>query len=185
MGLSIADAYYLKAKGASCGIFSDWDEVCEALNYALSYDENHCPSLCLLGEIYAEHLHMYDEAFNCFDKVIGIDPGNTEVYQMYAMYLIWRNKTERAEKLVKHALSIAEIGKAPLLWLLSCINETKGEYKVSLEHLKDAKVDSYNDRYFSYMQYEEKRIKKKIELSKPKAKKKKKKAKNKRKKSAK
>lgn len=185
MGLSIADAYYLKARGASCGIFSDWDEVCEALNYALSYDENHCPSLCLLGQVYAEHLHMYDEAFNCFDKVIGIDPENTEVYQMYAMYLIWRNKTERAEKLINHAFSVKEMGKAPLLWLQSYINETKGEYKTSIEKLKLAKADSYNDGYFNFMQNEEKRIKKKIELSKPKAKKKKKKAKKKGKKSAK
>ena len=56
MGLTIADTYFLKARGAACGIFSDWSEVCESLNYALSYDENHIASLCLLGEIYAEHL---------------------------------------------------------------------------------------------------------------------------------
>ena len=44
MGLTIADSYYLKAKGAIFGWFSDWNEACESLNYALSYDENHCPS---------------------------------------------------------------------------------------------------------------------------------------------
>lgn len=39
MGLTLADSYYLKAKAATGGFCSDWEEVCEALNYALSYDD--------------------------------------------------------------------------------------------------------------------------------------------------
>lgn len=174
MGLSIADAYYLKAKGASCGVYSDWEDVCEALNYALSYDEEHIPSLHLLAEIYAEHLGMFENAYNCLDTVIGIDPKNTEVYPKYAMYLIWRNNLERAEKLIHHAFKIEAISKAQLLWLLSYINETRGDYKTSIENLKLAKTNSYNDHYYGFMQDEEKRIKKKMQLLKPKAKKKKK-----------
>ncbi|MEO1033849.1 MAG: tetratricopeptide repeat protein, partial [Bacteroidota bacterium] len=171
MGLTIADAYYLKAKGASCGFFSDWDEVCENLNYALSYDETHCPSLMLLGEIYASNMIMYDKAYECFDKVISIDPKNTEVYGTYVKYLIWANDVERAEKLLVFALTLKEIDKAYLLWLSSYLEDVRGNYKVSLKFLKEAKKYCYSDAYFGFMQNEEKRIKKKIDLEKPKKKK--------------
>ncbi|WP_353777021.1 tetratricopeptide repeat protein [Winogradskyella sp. 3972H.M.0a.05] len=181
MGLTIADAYYLKAKGASCGFFSDWEEVCEALNYALSYDENHCASLMLLGDIYAAQLSMYEDAFRCFDKVIAIDPNNIEVYGKYARYLIWANEVERAEKLITFASSIKAMDKAYILWLSAYLEDVKGQYENSLKLLKEAKQNCYNDGYFNFMSNEEKRIKKKMELEKPKKKKKKKPSKNKKK----
>ena len=171
MGLTIADAYYLKAKHASCGFFSDWNEVCENLNYALSYDEEHCPSLLLLGEIYASSLAMNEKAFACFDKVIAIDPKNTEVYGSYIRYLIWAKEIDRAEKLIAFALTIKGIDKAYILWLSAYLEDVKANYKQSLKLLKQAKKDCYNDGYFNYMQNEERRIKRKIELEKPKKKK--------------
>ena len=73
MGLTLADSYYLNAKAAIDEFCNDWEQVCESLNYALSYDENHCAPLCLLGEIYAKHLAMSGRAFECFDNVIAID----------------------------------------------------------------------------------------------------------------
>ena len=39
MGLTVADQYYLKASGAMGYFGSDWESVCESLNYALSYEE--------------------------------------------------------------------------------------------------------------------------------------------------
>lgn len=79
MGLTLADSYYLKAKAAAGEFCNDWEEVCESLNYALSYDQNHCGSLCLLGEVYAKHLSMPDKAFECFDQVIAIDTNYDKV----------------------------------------------------------------------------------------------------------
>ncbi|WP_052184250.1 tetratricopeptide repeat protein [Psychroserpens sp. Hel_I_66] len=171
MGLTVADTYYLKARGASCGIFSDWDEVCESLNYALSYDENHCSALLLLGDVYASQLGMFDEAFECFDKVISIDPKNKDVFGVYIKYLIWNKAIDRAEKLLEFALTIKEIDIAHMLWLSSYIEEVKSRYKRSLKLLKQAKKHCYNDGYFDFMHDEEKRIKKKIALEKPKKKK--------------
>ena len=168
MGLTIADAYYLKAKGASCGFFSDWNEVCESLNYALSYDEAHCPSLLLLGEIYASQMGQFDKAYECFDKVISIDPKNTEVYGTYIKYLLWANDVERAEKLISFAMTIKAIDKAYILWLTTYLEDIKGNYKICLKHLKRAKKYCFSDGYFNFMQNEEKRIKKKIDLEKPK-----------------
>ncbi|WP_243473259.1 tetratricopeptide repeat protein [Winogradskyella sp. MH6] len=171
MGLTIADSYYLKAKGAMSGWFSDWNEACETLNYALSYDENHCPSLCLLGKIYAEYMYDFDKAFDCYDKVISINPDFKEVYPAYIMYLIWADENERAEKLIDFAFKIKGVDVARLNWLSSYINETKGKYKKSLKDLKAAKKVIYNDYFFDFMLDEEKRIKKKIALDKPKKKK--------------
>ena len=68
MGLTLADSYFLKAKGAANGFYTDWEEACEALNYALSYDENHKASLCLMGEIHAKHFSNYEKAFEYFDN---------------------------------------------------------------------------------------------------------------------
>lgn len=166
MGLTLADSYYLKAKASTGGFCDDWEAVCEALNYALSYDENHSASLCLLGEIYARNLAMPDKAFDCFDKIIANDTEYHEVYHTYARYLIWYDEIDRAEKLVAFAHTIKTVSKGSLLWTSACIEETKENYKKGLSFLKKAKRHCYNDGYFSFMENEEKRFKKKIRLGK-------------------
>jgi tetratricopeptide (TPR) repeat protein len=166
MGLTVADSYYLKAKSAASEFCGDWEEVCEALNYALSYDENHSASLCLLGEIYAKNLAMPERAFECFDKIITNDTAYHEVYHTYARYLIWYDEIDRAQKLVAFALTIKAVSKGPLLWTLAYIEETKENYKKGLSLLKKAKRYCYNDGYFSFIEDEEKRFKKKVKLEK-------------------
>jgi len=179
MSLTIAESYYLKARGAMSGFFSDWNEACEALNYALSYDENHCPSLCLLGKVYIDYLNEYAEAFKCFDKVISINPEFVEVYPLYIKSLIWADQNQRAQKLIDFALKIRGIDKAQLEWLSSYLHETEKNYEKSLEHLKNAKHVIYNQYYLDFICDEEKRIRKKIDFDKPKKKKKSKKKKSK------
>nr|WP_299215007.1 hypothetical protein [uncultured Allomuricauda sp.] len=168
MGLTIADTYYLKAKAAMGGFCSDWNEVCESLNYALSYDENHCASLCLLGEVYARNLNQYEEAFDCFDKVIAINSNYLDVYPLYAKYLIWVDEIERANKLIVFAFKLKGVSKGQLFWLSAYTAETKQKYKIALEHLKKGKIYSFNDDYFYFMKDEENRIKKKLKLGKSK-----------------
>ncbi len=172
MGLTIADSYYLKAHAATEIFGGDWEQICESLNYALSYDENHCPSLCLLGEIYVRNLFMPEKGFECFDKVIAINSDYDEVYTKYALCLIWSNEVERAKKLIKFAHSVKTIDSAQLYWLSSYVQETKNNYKKCLKLLKKAKSVIYNDDYLSFMESEEKRIKKKMKLEQPKSKKK-------------
>ena len=162
MGLTIADTYYLKAKAATSGYCSDWEEVCESLNYALSYDEHHCASLCLLGEIYADQLLAPEKAFECFDKIMTIDTHYVAVYYAYIKYLIWYKQTERAKKLVTFALTITTIDKAQIYWLSSYVKETLDDFNGALKDLKKAKKYIYNDHYMDFINDEEKRIKKKI-----------------------
>jgi len=164
MGLTVADSYYLKAKAAMGGFCSDWEEVCEALNYALSYDEQHCAALCLLGEIYGTHLSMPDKAFECFDKVIAIDTNYEAVYPMYIKQLICNKKIDRAGKLIHFAETLDTIDKAQMYWLSSFIEEIIGNYEACLEDLKSAKKHCYNEDSFDFMVDEQKRIEKKMKL---------------------
>lgn len=170
MGLTLADSYYLKAKAATGGFCSDWEHVCEALNYALSYDENHSASLCLLGEVYARNLAMPEKAFECFDKIIANDTQFQEVYSTYARYLVRYDEIDRAKKLVAFAHTIKTVPKGRLLWVSAYIEETQEHYKEGLSLLKKAKKQSYTYDYFSFIEDEEQRIKKKIKLNKKKKK---------------
>ena len=161
MGLTIADTYYLKAKAA---VYYDWEEVCESLNYALSYNEDHCAALCLLGKVYAKNLKQYDLAFECFDKVIAIDSSYVQVYIQYGKFLIWTGEIERATKLISFAFTVKGISKGELHWLSAYAFETKQEYKLALKELKEAKKHTYNYDYFSFLEDEINRIKKKQKL---------------------
>jgi len=163
MGLTLADSYFLKAKGAT-GYYSDWEEACESLNYALSYDENHCASLCLLGKIYAEHFSNYEQAFECFDKIIAIDSSFLEVYNLYAKYLIWADQIEKAQKLIAFAFTLKGIDKSEMYGLSAYALETIGKYKIALQQLKKAKLESYNENYTDFLKDEIKRVKSKIKL---------------------
>ena len=58
MNITQADKYFLKALDSF-----DYDEgeMVEALNYALSYDEEHAPSLCLAGRLHMEKMKNFKE----------------------------------------------------------------------------------------------------------------------------
>ncbi len=174
MGLTVADQYYLKASGAMGMFGSDWEEVCESLNYALSYEETHAPSLCLLGKVQVEQLGNYEEGFACFDKVIAQNPDYKEVYTTYARLLIWANELERAKKVIAFGLTQKQKDEAQLLWLTAYAYECNEDYKACIQSLKKAKKKTYNEYHFEFLEDEIKRIKKKRKLDTPKKKKKKK-----------
>ncbi|MFD0963280.1 hypothetical protein [Pseudofulvibacter geojedonensis] len=176
MALQIADKYYLKAKDSVC---YDWEEACDSLNYAISYDEAHCPSLTLLGIIYAKYLHNLEEAFMYFDKVIETDSNYIEVYPEYIKALIWADELERAQKIIDFSLKIKAIDKAMVLWNQAIIYEIKEAYKDGIKSIKEAKKFTYNDGYRSFLNNEKTRLKNKIEEASPKKKKKSKKKKKK------
>jgi hypothetical protein len=186
MALQIADQYYLKAKSAMSGFCSDWGEVCESLNYAISHDETHCPSLILLGKIYTEYLYDFEEGFSYFDAVIVANTNYTAVYPTYIKALIWNEDLEQAQKLIDFSLTIKAIDKASIFWLQAYVLEVKKDYKKGIKFLKEAKKETFNDHFSDYLDEEKKRLKAKLEELKPKkkmSKKKKKKSKKKAKKS--
>ncbi|WP_053002145.1 tetratricopeptide repeat protein [Kordia jejudonensis] len=176
MALNIADQYYLKAKGAMAGFCSDWEEACEAISYAISYDENHCPSLCLLGKIQAQYLNNYEAAFENFDKCIAADINYVQVYPEYIKTLIWANELARAKQLLAFAQKIKGVDIAELCWCEAYIHEVENKYKKGLKCLKKAKQHIYNDDYIYFIENEERRLQNKLKkVKKRKSKRKKKK----------
>ena len=175
MALNIADQYYLKAKGAMAGFCSDWEEACEAIGYAISYDENHCPSLCLLGKIQAQYLNDYEAAFESFDKCIAANMNYTNVYPQYIKFLIWADELPRAKQLLEFAQTIKGVDFAELYCNEAYLHEVEGNYKQSMKCLKKAKTHTYNDDYTYFIENEERRIQNKLKKAKKKKSKSKKK----------
>ena len=97
---SQANSYYLKAKESY-----PWDlsESLEALEYAISYDETHAPAHSLLGQLYAEQLNNYEEAFYHFEQALILDIHYVETYYHFSDALIQYGELKRAKKLLKHA----------------------------------------------------------------------------------
>ncbi len=164
MGITIADTYYLKAKGAYYGYTSDLEGACEALNYALSYDEKHNASLCLLGEIYAQQLGMPEKAFEYFDQIIANDVNYVEMYPIYIRFLIQNYELDRAENLLQFALKLKQADKANLYGLYGFLEEKKENFKKALQYFKNAKKYSFNGYFNTCMEEEVERVKKKRKL---------------------
>jgi len=165
MGLSVADTYYLKAKGALNGPYGeDWEQAVEALNYALSYDSDHVASLCFLGDIYASYFQNFEKAFSCFDRVIGINSQHLEVYPMYIKYATWADQTDRALKLLAFAKDLKGANRSELFWLKATILESQRKYNKALKTLEKARYETCSDSFFYFLEDETKRIKKKQRL---------------------
>ncbi len=151
-------------KNASRGYDADWEEACESLHYALSYEEDHPAALCLLGNINAECFSNYEIAFECFDKVISNHPEYLEVYYVYARILIWADEIERSQRLIYHALKLKGIDKAQLYCILGQGLEIKRQYRLAKRILDQAILETYNDSYIDFLKDEKRRIQKKIKL---------------------
>ena len=70
MGTTLADEYFLKA-------WSNYpfcaEDALEPLNYALSFDEEHAPSLCLMGRLQMEILKNFKTAKHYFECALLAD----------------------------------------------------------------------------------------------------------------
>jgi tetratricopeptide (TPR) repeat protein len=86
----------------------------EALNYALSYDED-ADSLCLMGRIYSEMLTDYEKAKLYFEEAMQCNMTNLNVPQYYIKCLLDNEDLEEAEKLIEYSLKIKGIDKCRIL----------------------------------------------------------------------
>jgi len=167
MEINLVDQYYLSAQNyinAPEDLPIEWDKACEALNKAISYDPNHCATLCLLGFVYVEHLLEPKKAFACFDRVIAIDPNYTLVYELYAEYLVLDNRLEKAKKLIRFAMDIKGISVSKLYWNKAMIEERNMEYEKSLFNIKMSITHCFDNEFISFLKCEKDRVKTKIAL---------------------
>ena len=124
MSITLADTYYLKA----LDLYPyELDQVIEALNYAISYDNDHSGAHCLLGKLNMYQLGKFSKAEDHFEKALASDLNNVESYYSYAELLIETGEYARAKKLIKYAYKIKGINVSRLKHSEGLIQEIKGE----------------------------------------------------------
>mgnify|MGYP000265319434 CR=1 FL=1 len=153
----------------------DLEEVMEALNYALSYDEKNTMALTLMGRVHSEKLYKYEEAIVYFKQALAENIHAFEVYIPYINTLLWNEDFKEVDEFIDFALTIKGSDKGVLYLKKAILSEQLKEYKDALTFIKKAKEHAYNTDFIADINIEKDRIKEKM----PKRKKPPKKAKKK------
>lgn len=140
----------------------DLARTMEQLDYALSYNEHNATALCLLGRIHGEQLNRYDEAIEYFEEALAHDINAVMVYTHFIDTLLWNEDFDRAEKLIKHALTIKGIDRAVIYTKAAILYESKGKYRKAKGRLKLAEKYTYNNDYLDYIDSIKTRLKRKM-----------------------
>lgn len=140
----------------------DLEETMEALNYALSYDENNTMALTLLGRVYAEKLFKYGDALVYFKQALAENIHAYEVYIPYINTLLWNEDYQEAKKFVDFSLTVKGADKGTLYLKKAIICEYLKKYKKALTCIKLAKEHTYNNDFMYVIDQEKERIKNKL-----------------------
>ena len=138
------------------------DQVTEALNFAISYDNDHAGAHCILGKLNLYQLGKYREAEDHFEKALASDIENTETYYAYAELLIQIDEFGRAKKLIKYAYKIKGISVWRLRYYEGLIAEIKGDYLKAKKCMKLAYAKSYRKYERVFLKDELERVKSKM-----------------------
>ncbi|WP_439129525.1 tetratricopeptide repeat protein [Polaribacter sp.] len=139
----------------------DLEEVIEALNYALSYDDKNTMALTLMGRVYAEKLYKYQEAIIYFKEALAENIKAFEVYEPYINTLLWNEDYKEAEDFIDFALKVKGADKAILYLKKAILKEQLGKYSSALLFIKKAKEFTYNVDFMIAVKENEDRIKEK------------------------
>jgi len=140
----------------------DLDEVMEALNYALSYDEKNTMALTLMGRVYAEKLYKYEEAIQFFKDALAENIYAFEAYVPYINTLLWNEDYKEVEEFIDFALTLKGSDKAVLYLKKAVLYDQLKEYKKALGFVKLAKQHTYNAEFMDSVKEEKDRIKGKM-----------------------
>jgi len=155
MSTSIADAYYLKAL---CNYPYGMEEATENLNYALSYDENHAQSNCLMGRLQMEILKNFDKAAFYFEQAIVNDLQYVDTYKWFSLLKIWTGEFDKAEKIIDYGLKVKGMDKPMLYHRKALILEAQGYPLKALKLISFAMRCSLSDPYVTFFKNEISRI---------------------------
>ncbi|MCI2228224.1 hypothetical protein MC378_03525 [Polaribacter sp. MSW13] len=140
----------------------DLEEVMEALNYALSYDEKDTMALTLMGRVYAEKLYKYKEAISYFKQALTENIYAFEVYMPYINTLLWNEDYLEAEEFINFGLTMKGSDKAMLYLKKAILYEQLKEYKKALIYIKKAKEYTFNSDFMTDINTEKERVKSKM-----------------------
>ncbi len=160
MSISLANSYYIKALD---NYDYDAEQTIEALNYALSYDEEHAGVHCLMGRLQMDQLKNFEAAAFHFRKALYFDKNYVDIYLYYSKLLIKLNEIKKAKTLIKTGLAIKGMDKAILFSRIAFIAERKGKYNKAIKFYRKALKHSYNQSYFQHYKEEISRVESKLE----------------------
>lgn len=140
----------------------DLDEVMEALNYALSYDDKNTMALTLMGRVHAEKLYKYDEAIVYYKQALAENIYAFETYPHYINTLLWNEDYKEAEEFIDFALTIKGSDKAVLYYKKAILYEQLKKYKKALTFIKSAKTNTFNSDFMETVNELKSRIKGKM-----------------------
>ena len=140
----------------------DLEEVMEALNYALSYDDKNTMALTLMGRVYAEKLFKYNDAIKYFKEALAENINAFEVYDPYINTLLWNEDYNEAKEFIDFALTVKASDKALLYLKKAILYEQLKEYKQALLFVKLANVYTYNTDFMHTINENKDRIKGKM-----------------------
>lgn len=146
----------------------DLSEVLEALNYAISCNNENAAAHCLMGRLYMEQLKDYTKAEYYYEQALIKDMNYTVTYSLYSLLLIYLEEYEKAEKLINHAKTLKGIDKSVILHRKGLICESKKEYKEAKRYMKEAFKESCYQEQREFMKIELDRVKSKIPKNKKK-----------------
>jgi len=127
--INLASGYYLKALD---NFHFAADEALEQLNYALSYDEEHAPSHCLMGALYMQYLKDYTEAMHCFELALLYDVNYVDTYKWYINLCLWIGDLSKADQLISRASKISAFSKASIYQYKMMLAENKSDIRRAL-----------------------------------------------------
>lgn len=154
-----AETYYLKAVS---NFPFDVSEVCEALNYALSYEPDFAPALCLKGKLYMNERINFKEARACFEQALRSDPTYIDIYPAYGELLLQIEEFDTLEQLIDRSLKVTGINKANMYLLRAKLYERQKNYRSALLTMNIAAEESYNEEMDKTIEGERKRIEDKL-----------------------
>ena len=139
----------------------DLEEAVQALEMALSYDENNVTALCLMGRVHAEMLREYEVGIEYYEKVLAEDPKNLVVQEHYLKALLWNDDEDKALEFIEYAMKIKGADIANLYLYKAYCYEHKEEYEEAMKYLKIAPKYAYNNDFGTFCNEENDRVKKK------------------------
>ncbi len=130
-----------------------------------------------MAKVQEEQLKDYEAAKEYYEMALKTDIYAVSIYPAYINLLVWTEDFEHAQKLIAFALTIKGIDKALIYYNQSYLHEYKGEYKLALQSLKEAKIHTYNACFLNTIKDAKARIESKMPENKKTKKKGKKKSK--------
>lgn len=138
------------------------EEAIEALNYALSYDDENPIALCLKGQVMAEQLSDFNGAIEYYELALQADLYCLKVYPLYIGVLILNDDFDKAQKTIDFALTIKGMDRGGIWLRQANLFEHLKKYKKALKAIKKAKVESYNDEFSTWADGIKNRVKSKL-----------------------